>query len=263
MASSVADRSLKSERHGLYPSLQYKLLDHLSAMKSWLVDNQIRTSVGGSVADIGMPLAILSTLVAVHLFVDQVYTTKFFSLSHHNSSTQLYDKGAGDWAFVFTWVLVFTLLRAILMRFIFTPIFLFVAPNPTPRAATRFAEQAWSAFYYSISFAIGVRIAVNSPYWRDIGELWADYPQRQSDGLFKTYYLVESGFWIQQIFVLNIEARRKDFWQMLCHHFVTCTLIFMSYTYNVTRVGNAILCIMDLSDILLSVLPFPWSLTQL
>jgi hypothetical protein len=33
----------------------------------------------------------------------------------------------------------------------------------------------------------------------------------------------------------------------------------MSYTYNVTRVGNAILCIMDFSDILLSVTPPPLS----
>jgi len=96
---------------------------------------------------------------------------------------------------------------------------------------------------------------MNSEYWKDIKELWADYPQIEMDGFFKTYYLVEMAFWLQQVFVLNIEARRKDFWQMFCHHLITCTLIFMSYTYNVTRVGNAILCIMDLSDILLSVWP--------
>jgi len=38
---------------------------------------------------------------------------------------------------------------------------------------------------------------------------------------------------------------------MFCHHLVTCTLIFMSYTYNVTKAGNVILCIMDLSESLL------------
>ena len=132
-----------------------------------------------------------------------------------------------------------------------------IAPHPTPRTATRFAEQAWSVSYYSISFSIGLYIALNSPCWGDLRELWAEYPQIESDGFFKGYYLVEMAFWLQQVFVLNIEARRKDFWQMLCHHIVTCTLIFMSYTYNVTRVGNAILCTMDFSDILLSVLPNP------
>jgi len=85
--------------------------------------------------------------------------------------------------------------------------------------------------------------------------MWAEYPQVENSGDFKAYYLVELAFWLQQVFVLNIEARRKDFWQMLTHHLVTCALIFMSYTYNVTRVGNAIICVMDFSDILLSVPP--------
>jgi very-long-chain ceramide synthase len=204
-----------------------------------------------------MPLTILSALGTIHFLVNQPYTAKFFSLSHFNPSTQLYNKGPGDWPFVATWVLSFTLLRAFLMRYIFQPFFSRFAPHPSRRTATRFAEQAWSASYYSISFAVGLYIAFNSPYWGDIRELWAAYPQIESDGLFKAYYLVETAFWLQQVFVLNIEARRKDFWQMLFHHIVTCTLIFMSYTYNITRVGNAILCIMDFSDIVLSVIsPF-------
>lgn len=200
-----------------------------------------------------MPLVALCVLCTIHLLVDQPYTSKFFSLSHFNPSTQLYSKGSWDWAFVVTWVLFFTLIRGILMRFVFQPFFCAFAPNPTARTATRFAEQAWSASYYSVSFLVGLYIAFNSPYWGDIRELWAAYPQSESDGFFKAYYLVETAFWLQQVFVLNIEERRKDFWQMLCHHIVTCTLIFMSYTYNTTRVGNAILCIMDFSDILLSV----------
>ena len=202
-----------------------------------------------------MPLTALSTIGMLHIFIPQPYTTKFISLSHFNPSTQLYNKGPGDWPFVTTWVLFFTLLRAILMRFLFVPFFIRIAPHPTRRTATRFAEQAWSVSYYSISFSIGLYITLRSPYWGDMREVWADYPQIESDGFFKAYYLVEMAFWLQQVFVLNIEARRKDFWQMLTHHLITCTLIFMSYTYNVTRVGNSILCVMDFSDILLSVSP--------
>jgi very-long-chain ceramide synthase len=203
---------------------------------------------------VGMPLTVLSTLVTLHLFVPQPHTAKFFSLSHFNPSTQLYNKGPGDWPFVITWVLFFTLLRAVLMQFLFEPFFRRFASHPTRRTATRFAEQAWSVFYYSISFAIGLYIILHSPYWGDMREVWADYPQIESNGFFKAYYLVELAFWLQQVFVLNIEARRKDFWQMLTHHIITCILLFMSYTYNVTRVGNVILCIMDFSDILLSVI---------
>lgn len=203
-----------------------------------------------------MPLTVLSALGTIHvLFPQQSYTEKFFSLSHFNRQTSLYNKGPGDWPFVVTWILFITLLRAVLMRFLFRPIFNLLAPHPTRRIATRFAEQAWSVWYYSISFAIGLWIEWNSPYWGEMSEMWAEYPQIESSGFFKGYYLVELAFSLQQVFVLNIEARRKDFWQMLAHHLVTVTLIFMSYTYNVTLVGNAILCIMDFSDILLSVSP--------
>jgi len=203
-----------------------------------------------------MPLTVLTALATPHLFLDQPYTAKFFRLSHFNPATQLYNKGQGDWPFVFTWVLCFTLLRAILMRYVFEPFFYRFAPHPTTRSATRFAEQAWSVFYYSISFLGGLYIVRHSPYWGNTREVWAGYPQIENDGLFKAYYLVEMAFWIQQVFVLNIEERRKDFWQMFTHHLVTCTLIFMSYTYNVTAVGNLILCVMDFSDILLSVPSF-------
>lgn len=202
-----------------------------------------------------MPLTVLSALGTVHSLVDQPYTAKFFSLSHFNPSSQLYQKGANDWPFVMTWVLVFTLLRATLMKYVFYPFFYHFAPHPAPRSATRFAEQAWNVFYYTLSFSVGLYIILHSPYWGDIREVWAGYPQIESNGLFKAYYLVETAFWVQQIIVLHIEARRKDYWQMLCHHLITCTLIFMSYTYNTPHVGNAILCVMDFSDILLSVFP--------
>lgn len=53
--------------------------------------------------------------------------------------------------------------------------------------------------------------------------------------------------------VINIEARRKDHWQMFTHHIVTTMLIFTSYGYHQTKVANLILCMMDVLDILLAV----------
>lgn len=72
-------------------------------------------------------------------------------------------------------------------------------------------------------------------------------------GLLKWYYLVQFAFWLQQIVVVNIEERRKDHWQMFTHHIVTCFLISMSYAYYQTKVGNAILCVMDVVDLFLPV----------
>lgn len=75
-------------------------------------------------------------------------------------------------------------------------------------------------------------------------------------GAMKWYYLVQFAFWIQQVIVVNLERHRKDYSQMLFHHVLTCTLLFTSYSFYMTRVGNVILCLMDVADIVLSVRTF-------
>jgi acyl-CoA-dependent ceramide synthase len=84
-------------------------------------------------------------------------------------------------------------------------------------------------------------------------ELWTNWPNREIGGLQKWYLLVQYAFWLQQIMVVNIEKRRKDYWHMFIHHIVTTMLIFTSYGYHQTRVANLILCMMDVVDILLPV----------
>lgn len=84
-------------------------------------------------------------------------------------------------------------------------------------------------------------------------EMWTEWPVLETSGLFKWYYLAQLAFWFQQIFVLHIEDRRKDHYQMFAHHIITSILIGGSYQYHMTRVGNTILCAMDIVDILLPV----------
>ena len=87
----------------------------------------------------------------------------------------------------------------------------------------------------------------------DLKALWKDWPILENSGLFKWYYLAQLAFWLQQLFVLHIEDRRKDHYQMLAHHIITSMLLGGSYLYHMTRVGNDILCAMDIVDILLPV----------
>jgi very-long-chain ceramide synthase len=65
--------------------------------------------------------------------------------------------------------------------------------------------------------------------------------------------LVQFGFYLQQILVLNIEERRKDHWQMLGHHFITVALMWSCYCYSFTGVGTTILMLMDVADLFLPV----------
>lgn len=87
----------------------------------------------------------------------------------------------------------------------------------------------------------------------NLKNLWAFWPNRELGTLHKFYILTQLGFWFQQVFVINIEERRKDHWQMLGHHFITIALIVGSYRYHHNAVGNLILVLFDVGDILLSV----------
>ena len=69
----------------------------------------------------------------------------------------------------------------------------------------------------------------------------------------KRYYLIQFAFWLQQIVVVNIEERRKDYHQMLTHHIITCFLVLTSYGHHFTKVGHVILCLMEVVDVILPV----------
>lgn len=59
--------------------------------------------------------------------------------------------------------------------------------------------------------------------------------------------------------MLQIEAPRSDYRELVLHHINTLLLISLSYAFNYTRIGNAIFVCMDLPDVLLAVSPFFFS----
>jgi acyl-CoA-dependent ceramide synthase len=87
--------------------------------------------------------------------------------------------------------------------------------------------------------------------------LWDGYPHTPLPALIKFYYLAQLGFWYHQLVILNLEARRKDYSQMLTHHIITTVLVTASYYMNFTRVGIVVLVLMDFVDIVLPVSPVP------
>ncbi|KAG0168754.1 chitin deacetylase [Apophysomyces sp. BC1034] len=92
----------------------------------------------------------------------------------------------------------------------------------------------------------------NSSWWFDSTYFWRDYPVTDYTKAFKYYYLLQFAYWLQQIFVLQIEAPRKDYRELVAHHINTLLLISLSYACNFTRVGNAVFICMDLPDSLLA-----------
>ncbi|KAI9729845.1 MAG: sphingosine N-acyltransferase lag1 [Cirrosporium novae-zelandiae] len=199
----------------------------------------------------GLAVNLLSLLFLTHGMIPRArrHTTKFFTLSYYNQATGEYAIGWNDINMIFFYIIVFTGLRAVVIDYLLIPLAEWAGINKR-KDKTRFAEQAWIFVYYGAFWSLGMYLLLQHEYWRDFKQLWAPWPYREMGGLFKWYYLVQFAFWLQQIVVVNIEERRKDHIQMFTHHIITCALIFASYGYHQTRVGNLVLCLMDSVDLI-------------
>lgn len=92
-----------------------------------------------------------------------------------------------------------------------------------------------------------------SPHWFNTAYYWIDYPHIIMTKQMKAYYLMQLAFYIHLVYTIHVEKRRKDHYAMLSHHIITIALIVSSYLSNFTRIGNAVLCCMDFTDIFLAV----------
>ncbi|KAE9972056.1 hypothetical protein BLS_004196 [Venturia inaequalis] len=212
-----------------------------SVLCAWVVEHQI-----------GLSLNLLLLLSLTHFFFSRArpYTSLFLGMSYYNPKSKKYTQGWEDMYFVATWIIIITGLRVAVMDYILKPIARYGGVNK-PKAQVRFAEQGWLFCYYSLFSPLGMYIIYQTKYWFNLREIWTDFPTHTMNGLLKWYYLVQFAFWLQQIFVVNIEEKRKDYWQMFSHHIFTSALMFSSYGYYQTKVGVVILAIMDVVDLLL------------
>ncbi|KAJ1719407.1 Sphingosine N-acyltransferase lag1 [Coemansia erecta] len=209
----------------------------------WIVDKQIEWT-----------LALLAVIHGHDYFVAQ-HKSPFVHMKHKipGDAQGRYYRGSQDVYYILYWVIAFTLVRIVVMTKILEPFAKWWGVRSS-RKVTRFAEQGWQTIFYIVSNSAGLYVMSQNPHWMNTAGYWTNYPEghRQMSALMKSYYLVQMGFWLHQIFVLLIEERRKDFVAMFVHHIVTCTLLILSLYMNYTRVGNAILCCMDFADIFLT-----------
>lgn len=190
----------------------------------------------------------LSILLAYYL---GFHTFKKYIVLSYKIADNQYGKGSDDIYYVAYWVVTFTFLRASTMRFVYLPIGKWWGMDRSKRQ--RFAEQGWMFSYYIVFWSVGMHIMYHSPHWLNTSFYWIDYPHLTMTKQMKMYYLMQLAFWIQQVYTIHVEKKRKDHFAMVTHHFITITLIVSSYASNFTRIGNAVLCCMDLCDICLSV----------
>ncbi|KAF5630276.1 sphingosine n-acyltransferase lag1 [Fusarium sp. NRRL 52700] len=237
----LSGKNGKNGKVDMGAKLSPKRCQKQTSVKQWLIDNQLGICLG----------IIAPLLIAQCNGLTRPLTARLTSLSYRNEFTGEYGVGFDDNYLVAVLIVVLTGLRDATMRFVLDPL---AAAWGLGRARSmRFKEQAWMVVYYATCWSVGMYIYASSSYWLDLQAMWTNWPNREVSGLMKIYMLAQLAFWLQQMIVINIEKRRKDHWQMLSHHVVTIALVYCSYRYGLTRVGNVVLILMDFNDLVFSI----------
>lgn len=187
------------------------------------------------------------------------------SIGADKATSTLYGEGSKDAQLILTFIVLLTAFRAFMLDYVLTPFASQLGIKRT-KQKIRFAEQSYMLLYYSVYWVWGVWLFVGatpealpaadghiSSIERLLISLWTGFPRLYLHAGLKIYYLSQLAFWAQQILVVHLEERRKDHMQMLTHHIVTVALLSTSYGYRQWRVGNAVLVVMDIVDLILPV----------
>ncbi|KAF8335050.1 longevity assurance proteins LAG1/LAC1 [Cantharellus anzutake] len=164
-------------------------------------------------------------------------------------------KGPLDILFIAYYVIIFSFIRQSWVLKILRPLARRLGIKK-PAKLDRFAEQGYTAIYFSFFGLLGVYVMSQLPtWWYRTEHFWLEYPHWRMTPLLKRYYLMQLSYWVQQLFVLilRLEKPRKDFAELVIHHFVTIWLVGWSYAINLTWIGNAVFLTMDVSDIFLAI----------
>jgi len=151
----------------------------------------------------------------------------------------------------------FLLLRQPLRTHVFRPIGRFIGVKQKEVIIKKYEYQVWLFTYYTSTFFVGMNIISKELFWgspifkEPRLHMWIDYPHCDHSALLGYYYLVQLGFYVEELCVLFYETRRSDFLQYVFHHAVTIVMIVGSYITCFNRVGVVIFVIHDFSDILL------------
>jgi len=167
---------------------------------------------------------------------------------------QHYGKGGRDFAFVGFYIIVLSFTREFCMQRLIRPIAIKLGIRNRDKQS-RFMEQAYTALYFALYGPFGIWIMSRTPVWyfNPIG-MYEGFPHRTHEAVVKAYYLLQASYWAQQaiVLLLMLEKPRKDFKELVAHHVITVSLIWLSYRFHFTYMGIAVYITHDVSDFFLA-----------
>lgn len=117
-----------------------------------------------------------------------------------------------------------------------------------PSQLQRFKEASWRFVYYLCSFWSGLYVLWDKPWLWETNCCWQNYPRQHVPTDIWWYYLIELGFYLSLVLSLFRDVRRKDFREMMIHHIATISLMTLSWSNNMIRIGTLVLCVHDTVD---------------
>jgi len=193
--------------------------------------------------------------------IAQIYATQDNSLFW---SKQMFDE---EWPHIVmcgVYFVTFFIARYLIQSIFLGPIARFF--NITSKTGVyKFKETGWYAIYYTVFFGLGMYVLHLESIAHDHGVtapssawtphpsriMWIGWPLHPFPTFFKTYYLLETAFYLHCIFARLFERKQKDFYEMTLHHLATFALVWASYWIRYQRPGMLVLIVHNLSDIFL------------
>ncbi|XP_033762734.1 ceramide synthase 2-like isoform X2 [Pecten maximus] len=117
-----------------------------------------------------------------------------------------------------------------------------------PGRMKKFRECSWHFLFYLSSFVIGMYVLWDKPYFWDSKHCWISSGRQHVPNDVYWYYTIELGFYWNLVFTLVTDHKRKDFRELVVHHFVTMMLIYFSFAANQVRIGTLVLLVHDAVD---------------
>ncbi|KAI8819884.1 TLC domain-containing protein [Fimicolochytrium jonesii] len=200
---------------------------------------------------------------------------------NYNHQTGLCQKGWNDITLALIFATCFLLVKGYLYKAVFPPIADRMGLPQSRITRAKFSEQFWLMLCHFFSFTFGALLLIGRDYGsaaigkrEGLKHFWVGYPfdYKYLDPVFKLYYMGVIGYWFHHCAALAIESyqrsavekakahgkktkyavpKRSDFYALAVHHFVTVSLLSMSYYMNFTRVGHVVLVLLDLADVIL------------
>lgn len=178
-----------------------------------------------------------------------------------------YGKGLWDVAFVSFYMVFLSFTREFLMQRLLRPLAIYNGFH-TKRTQLRFMEQMYTAIYFGFTGPWGLYVMSRTPVWYfNVHGMFEGFPHHTLEGTYKAFYLFQVAYWGQQavVMLLGLEARRKDFKELVMHHvctitpaaqrhstnvpqIVTVALAGGSYRYHFTHMGIGVFITHDISD---------------